>query len=104
MNAPSTGPDTPPDAPRISFDPDSSRWEAHVGARLAGYADAAERDGVVVFPHTLVDPAFEGRGIGSALARASLDDARERGLSVRPACTFYSAWIARHPEYADLVA
>lgn len=90
-------------SPRIVFDPASSRWEAHLDGELAGYADVDVADGVATFPHTLVDPRFEGRGVASALARGSLDDARERGLRVRPECSFYATWIERHPAYADLV-
>lgn len=56
------------------------------------------------FLHTGVPDALGGRGIGSALARAGLDFARAEGLTVRPWCPFIAGWIARHPEYADLVA
>ncbi len=58
----------------------------------------------VVFTHTEVDPAFEGHGVGSALARAALDDVRARGLRAVPLCPFVRAWIDRHPDYEDLVA
>ena len=29
--------------------------------------------------------------------------ARERGLAVHPDCPFVRGWIAKHPEYVDLV-
>ncbi len=80
------------------------RYEAQLDGVFAGYSDYRESDGVVTFPHTVVDPAFEGRGVASELARRSLDDARAAGVRVRPACSFYAHWIARHPEYRDLVA
>jgi len=57
-----------------------------------------------VFTHTEIDDASEGRGLGSTLVRAALDDARRRGLSVRPDCPFVRAYVARHPDdYLDLV-
>jgi predicted GNAT family acetyltransferase len=56
-----------------------------------------------VFVHTEIDDAFEGRGLGSILVRAALDAARSRGLAVRPDCPFVRGYIARHPEYLDLV-
>jgi uncharacterized protein len=37
------------------------------------------------------------------LARFALDDARSRGLQVRPVCTFVRSWLERHPDYSDLV-
>ncbi len=53
----------------------------------------------MLITHTEVPPALEGRGIGSALARAGLDYAQEQGLEVVPLCSFVAAYIQRHPEY-----
>jgi len=50
-----------------------------------------------------VPPALEGRGIAGKLARAALDYARERKLSVIPRCPFVAAYIRKHPEYQSLV-
>ena len=58
----------------------------------------------MVFTHTEVDPSFEGQGVGSALARGALDDVRSRGLHIIAMCPFISAYVRRHPEYADLIA
>lgn len=57
----------------------------------------------VVFAHTGVPRALEGRGAGGALARAGLEWARGEGLRVIPICPFVSSYIRRHPEYAELV-
>jgi hypothetical protein len=64
--------------------------------RLAG--------GVITHRHTEIDPSVGGRGLGSALVRFALDDARARGLTVKPQCPFVAAFIVRHPQYAGLVA
>jgi len=80
-----------------------SRWEARVDGDLAGVVAYELDDGVVTFTHTVVADAFEGRGVGSALARAALDDARAQGLAVVPRCPFIAGWIEHHPAYADLV-
>ena len=82
---------------------DSTRYEAKVGGKLAGYVDYGRRDGKVIFPHTEVDEAFEGRGVGSALATTVLDEARENGEKVVPLCPFIAGYIDRHSEYAELV-
>jgi uncharacterized protein len=66
---------------------------------------AYQREGdVIVFTHTVVPPAIEGRGIGSKLVRAALDAARDQKLRVVPQCPFVAAFIKRHPEYEDLLA
>ncbi|MBO1332831.1 GNAT family N-acetyltransferase [Streptomyces sp. VRA16 Mangrove soil] len=81
----------------------ANRYEARVGDSLAGFADYLRTPELIAFVHTEVEPAYEGQGIGGALVRRSLDDAREAGLRVLAVCPFYSGWIARHPEYADLL-
>ncbi|MFD9593694.1 GNAT family N-acetyltransferase [Kitasatospora sp. NPDC059973] len=79
-----------------------NRFEARVDGAPAGFAEYIRSDRLVVYPHTVVEPAFEGQGVGSALARAALDDARERGLAVLATCPFIKGWMLRHPEYTDL--
>jgi predicted GNAT family acetyltransferase len=54
--------------------------------------------------HTEVPVALEGRGIGGALARHALEDAKARGLIVVPTCLFVTSYLGRHPEYVDIVA
>ncbi|MFF2042680.1 GNAT family N-acetyltransferase [Kitasatospora sp. NPDC058170] len=78
------------------------RFEAWVGGTLAGFAEYMRSDHLVVYPHTVVEPAFEGQGVGGTLARAALDDARTRGLAVLATCPFIKGWMLRHPEYTDL--
>ena len=80
-----------------------SRYEAVVDGAVAGYAEYLLGERTIVFTHTVVEPAFEGKGIGSRLVRFALDDARARGLKVRPQCPFFAKYIATHPAYADLV-
>lgn len=85
--------------------PDLLRYEAHLGGELAGFAAYRLEDGRIAFTHTEVDPAFDGKGIGSALARGALDDVRATGgLTVLPLCPFIKGWIAKHEDYQDLLA
>ena len=60
-------------------------------------------DDRIVFTHTLVPHAIEGKGVGSKLIRAALDSARDQGLKVVPQCPFVAVYIDRHPEYRDLI-
>ncbi len=82
----------------------SQRYEAHLGDAVVGFSEYRRVGSRVIFFHTEVDPAFEGRGIGSRLARGALDDARSRGLTVTAKCPFIASYIARHPDYEDLLA
>jgi len=87
----------------ISDRPEHEYYQIDVDGSRAGLA-AYELDGdVITFTHTEVDDAYEGQGLGSRLARYALDDARARGLRVRPLCPFIKTWIRRHEDYQDLV-
>jgi predicted GNAT family acetyltransferase len=95
---PSTHPVSVADAP------DRRRFEASIDGELAGFARYVRLPDRVVFTHTEVDPAFEGRGVGSALAKGALDAMRANGDRVEARCPFIAAYIKRHPDYADLLA
>ena len=80
------------------------RYEVRVDGALAGSAYFDLSDDLISFTHTEVDDAYEGKGVGSALARGALDDVRADGRrKVLPRCAFIAGWIARHPDYQDLV-
>lgn len=84
--------------------PEQNRYEAHdpAGHRL-GLVEYIRTSQVITFTHTEVDPAAEGQGVASKLARHVLDRARADGLQVKPLCPFIAEWIDRHPDYSDLV-
>jgi predicted GNAT family acetyltransferase len=88
-----------------SHNPEESRYEAFLDGELAGIAVyVLQGDDAIMFTHTEVDDRFEGKGVGSALARFALDDVRGDGTRrVVPRCAFIKGWIDKHPDYADLV-
>jgi len=90
--------------PEVTDVPSRRRYEARLpDGAVAGFAEYLLAGEMVVFTHTEVDPAYEGKGVGGAIVRASLDHVRSRGLVVLPLCPFYQGWIHRHPDYQDLV-
>lgn len=80
-----------------------SRFEVLVDDEVVGFVVYHEEDGRVAFPHTEVEPQHEGNGLGSELVRVALDTARARGQQVLPYCRFVSSYIAKNPDYLDLV-
>jgi uncharacterized protein len=88
---------------RVIDVPERSRFEVRVGDEVAGFTEYRRHQDLIVFIHTLIDPRFEGRGLGSQLVRTALSQARSDGLSVLPFCPFVRAYIAAHGEYLDLV-
>jgi predicted GNAT family acetyltransferase len=83
--------------------PARARYEVTVDGELAGFAQYREVDGARVFTHTEIFDAFEGKGVGSALARGALDDVRAQGRRLVALCPFIAGYLGRHDEYADLV-
>lgn len=83
--------------------PQDSRFEARVDGVLVGRAVYRAEPGVVVFTHTEVDPGLQGQGVAQVLAQVALDQVRAGGGRVVPLCPFIAGYIAKHPEYADLV-
>lgn len=81
------------------------RYEVVVDGEVAGFTEVHEMpDGVLSFPHTVVEDRFEGRGLASQLVRGALDDVRGSGRLIAPHCPYVRGWVAKHPEYLDLVA
>ena len=81
---------------------DRHRFELDADGQVA-FSNYRREGHVLTVLHTEVPAALNGRGIGSALARGLLDIARAQGLTVKPLCPFVAGYIAKHPEYADLL-
>ena len=92
-----------PTEPHVVDNPDASRFELLVDGTVAGFAEYRRTASSVAFTHTVIEPSFEGRGLGSALARGALDASRQAGHAVLPFCPFIRGYIQRHPAYLDLV-
>lgn len=86
----------------IVHNPTEQRFEAEIEGQIAelNYTIGGN---TIIFTHTGVPSALEGRGIGSLLVKAGLDHARENNLKVKALCWFVSGYIQRHEEYQDVV-
>ena len=83
--------------------PEESAYVVSIDGERAGKAVYVTRHGRRVFTHTEVDDAHTGSGVAASLVRYALDDMRAREMRIVPLCPFFRSYIARHPEYADLV-
>lgn len=87
----------------VRENPDQHRFEIDIGDGSFAVAEYTLPKGMIMFTHTEVPPDHEGEGIGTALIRAGLNSARERGLKVIPICPFFAAYIKEHEEEHDLL-
>ena len=83
-------------------DEDAHRFELMFDDGPA-FIDFRQRDRSLSLLHTEVPAALRGKGVGDVIAVAVLDYARTQDLLVKPFCAFVAKYIARHPQYDDLV-
>lgn len=91
----------------IRDNPQRGRFELDLeGETVGNTAFVAYRlsPGVITLTHSEVPRALRGHGAGTRLARAVFTHLRGRGLGVVPACGFLAAFVATHPEFADLLS
>ena len=88
--------------PDIHDNTGAHRYELPVGGAVAVVIYNLS-DKNLMITETLVPEALEGQGIASRLAKHVIADARDRGLVILPVCPFFSAYLQKHPEHADVV-
>lgn len=79
------------------------QFELMVDGKLSVIAYVMPDENTIVFIHTEVPEELEGRGIASRLAKAALEFAKSKGLTVIPLCPFVKSYIRRHPGHQPLV-
>lgn len=76
---------------------EAGRYEISVDGAVAGFTEfAPDAEGRLVFPHTSIDPAFGGRGLGSRLIAEAMADVAARGETVVPVCSFVVKYLQGH--------
>ena len=81
----------------------NGRYRLLVADEQMAELDFIDRDGVWDITHTYADPRVRGTGMAGRLVEHVMDNARAAGVGIRPSCPYIPVWLARHPEYADLV-
>ncbi|MHC2257659.1 putative GNAT family acetyltransferase [Bradyrhizobium embrapense] len=82
--------------------PAQSRFELSVDSATAFVVYRKTPD-TITLVHTEVPPELGGRGIGSKLARATLDAVRGQNIKLVVKCEFILGFMKKHPEYNDLL-
>lgn len=59
--------------------------------------------GNVIADHTGVPEELGGRGVGAALVRYLVEDARSSGFRISPLCPFVKAQFRKNPDWADVM-
>jgi uncharacterized protein len=79
------------------------RFELDVEGKMA-FVSYRKSPGTITLVHTVVPPELGGKGVGSKLARATLDAVRAQGRKLTVECEFIRGYMSKHPEDNDLLA
>jgi len=90
------------DQVEVKHDEAARRFEAEVDGMRAVLVYKII-PGIMLIQHTEVPRELEGRGLAARLTRVALEYARSKSFQVVPACSYTSSYMAKHPEYNDLL-
>ena len=80
----------------------TGRFEIERDGQVA-YLEYSLTEKVLGLIHTEVPSSLRGSGLASSLAETALQYARENNLKVDVICPSVLDYIAKHPEYSDVV-
>ena len=84
-------------------DTERGRWIAALGAEAIGELTYRFVGGRVVLLSTWVDHAYRNRHVATELIHRGLDEIRETGKKITIICPVVGEFIARNPEYLELI-
>lgn len=73
---------------RIEYEPSEQRAAAYEDNKRVGICTYEISDGEWAIMHTIVDPAFGGRGIARKLVDRVLEEAEKASVKVVPVCSY----------------
>lgn len=82
---------------------EQDRFTISVDGQQAGFTEFIDHDGQRIFPHTVVDEEFSGRGLATILVREALESTRDAGLRIVPVCSMVAGFVEKNPEFNAIV-
>lgn len=81
---------------------EADRFTISVEGAQVGFAEFSDAGGRRSFFHTVVDPAYQGRGLATILVAHALEATRADGLRITAPCWMVAEYIAKSGAYDDL--
>ncbi|ORB31227.1 GNAT family N-acetyltransferase [Mycolicibacterium parafortuitum] len=81
---------------------ESDRFVISVDGTKAGFTEYLDFGEQRIFPHTVIDDAFGGRGLATILVREALEATRAEGKRIVPVCSMVAGFIDKNPEFKDV--
>ena len=86
------------------FGPSGGRYIARIDGIEAEMTYSRASPHLIIIDHTGVPKALGGMGVGVALVKRAVEDARRDGIKIIPLCPFAKAQIRKHAEWQDVLA
>lgn len=74
---------------------DAGRYELETDGYLSVAEYMRQGDNLII-THVEVPPPLRGKGVAARLMAGVVDDARARGLTLVPVCSYAAAYLQRH--------
>jgi predicted GNAT family acetyltransferase len=87
---------------KVIHNTEHKRFEVHLDEHTAELTYRLNGN-IIIFTHTGVPSAWEGRGIESLLVKTGLEYAKKNDLKVQTLCWFVYGYLQRHTEYQNLM-
>ena len=87
---------------KISNNVEASRLEMMLEDGSIAFVDYLMQDGHIVYTHTDVLEAHQGKGLDSQLAHEAMEYAKSNGLRVIVECPVIARYLSKHPEYRTI--
>jgi len=92
------------DSQQLINNEEQKRYEFHLNGLKPRVEYILTKDNKVYLTHTEVPRELEGKGIASALVKATLAEVEKSGRQLVPLCPYVAQYIKKHPEWSKLVA
>jgi len=87
----------------IGFDEVNNQFYIKVNDEIVAEMNIIFDDsGRIIIEHTLVNPKFNGKGLGRLMVAKAVDYARENRIKIRPQCEYAKSVFEKTPEYRDV--
>ncbi len=79
-------------------------WIDHEGGAQSELTYSLADEHLMIIDHTGVHDSQRGGGVGVALVRQAVEDARLEARKILPLCPFAAAQFRRHSEWRDVLS
>ena len=88
----------------INIEQNDKTFDLFYDAEKAGFLEYNKnKEGILEITHTEVDPEFGGKGLGTELVKAAVEDAQMNNLKILSLCPYAKKVIEKTPEFKDLL-